>query len=51
MQPNRTSDSNLAKKEALEWNFKKTILKAFLGLLIMIRIYHSGATEITYKYG
>ena len=48
MQPNRTSESNLT-KETLGWNFKKPILDAFLGLLIMI--HHSGATEITYKYG
>ena len=31
--------ANLTKKAALEWNFKKPILEAFLGLLIMILLW------------
>ena len=36
MWPNRTSGRRATEEEALGWNFKKPILKAFLGLLIMI---------------
>ena len=48
MQLNRTCDEETNLTKDLGWNFKKPISEAFLGLLIMI--YHSGVTKITYKY-